>query len=78
LRLWPEDRAAVFIHLANYYSRVADVDEAVRSARQAISLSPENPWTYLSLASIAESHGRQETAIECYEEALAWISTAQY
>jgi tetratricopeptide (TPR) repeat protein len=69
-KLWPENRAGVLMDLAHAHSRMGAADEALRAARDAILLRPEDPWMYLSLAAIAESHGQIAVAIESYERVL--------
>jgi TolB-like protein/class 3 adenylate cyclase len=64
--------AAAFGDRASVLTWVDRPDEAISSAQQAIRLSPQSPYLFVSYTAMASAH----TAAGRYEEALLWADRA--
>lgn len=69
LRFEP-DNAMAYRQLAKVYLQVEDLDQALTTAQQAVTLAPHNPAVQLEIGDIYDRLGNVEQAITHYEAGL--------
>jgi protein O-mannosyl-transferase len=67
----PVELVRAHYNMANAYSRLGQLDSAIREYRSALALSPKYFNAYYGLGLVMEKQGRPEEAIKAYQNALA-------